>query len=152
MGEKAQEKQEGKQERPTSEVCLQRQMADALSVYQGTFARGPREPSIYLTLGGKTLWLVTAAVRGPAGRGTCVLDCCVSLSAFDLESLWADVRCYRNCTQTAPPIPAPVQEMQPSGEGLHGRNNGWEKSSLPHTLATNNPQQIVSLSDFETQE
>lgn len=37
-----------------------------LLVYQGTFVRGPREPSIYLTLGSKMLWLAKAAVGGPS--------------------------------------------------------------------------------------
>lgn len=40
-------------------------------------------------------------MRGPAGRGTRVLGWCASLSALDLESPWADVRCCRICTQAA---------------------------------------------------
>lgn len=92
-------------------------------VYQGTFVREPLESSICITLKGKILQLATAAVRGPAGRGTRVLGCCLSPSGLDLESLCAYVNLCRNCTQAAPSIPAPVQEMQLSGEGLRGRNN-----------------------------
>lgn len=78
-------------------------------------------------------------LRGPAGRGTRVLDCCVSLSGLDLESLWADVSHCRNCTQAVPPTPAPVQERQPGGEGLRGRSNrrggGW-KNHLPQFISS----------------
>lgn len=100
------------------------------------------------------LWLAIAAVRGPAGRGTRVLGCCVSPTGLDLESLWADVNHCRNCTQAAPPIPAPVQEMQSGGEGLHGRNNrrGGAKEIIPPPYTCHNPPlATVSVFDFEPQ-
>lgn len=79
-------------------------------------------------------------MRGPVGRGRCVLGWCASLSALDLESPWADVRCCRICTQAAW---LPCQRCNRVGRNLHDRNSrrgGEQKSSLPHNL----PQPISS--------
>lgn len=109
-------------------------------VYQGTFVREPPEPSICITLKGKMLRLATAAARGPAGRGTRVLGCFLSPSGLDLESLCTGVNRCRNCAQAAPLIPAPVQEMQLSREGLRGRNNrSGRKEITPPPYTCHNP-------------
>lgn len=58
-----------------------------------------------------------------AQRAEHILDCCIRLTGFDLESLWADVSHCRNCTQAVPPVLAPVWEKWPAGEGLHSKSN-----------------------------
>lgn len=75
-----------------------------------------------------------------AQRAEHILDCCIRLTGFDLESLWADVSHCRNCTQAVPPVLAPVWEKWPAGEGLHSKSNKKRveggKNHLPQPISS----------------
>lgn len=76
-----------------------------------------------------------------AQRAEHILDCCIRLTGFDLESLWADVSHCRNCTQAVPPVLAPVWEKWPAGEGLHSKSNkkrveGGGENHLPQPISS----------------
>lgn len=56
--------------------------------------------------------------------------------------------------ETAPKLPhqSPVQEMQPSGEGLHSRNNRRGEIIPPPYICHKPSPATVCLCDFEPQE
>lgn len=87
-----------------------------------------------------------------AQRAEHILDCCIRLTGFDLESLWADVSHCRNCTQAVPPVLAPVWEKWPAGEGLHSKSNKKRVGGGGKITCHNPSLATVLLFDLEPQQ